>query len=127
MQIDITSKLDLSQASALSSRMDNLKRQNDNITSKFSIESDSLEIKPKSDREFELKRLKNVADDFEALLINDMLKAMRKTVNKTELIEGGMAEDLFEDMLYSEYSKEFSKTRVFGISEMIYNQMEKYI
>jgi flagellar protein FlgJ len=127
MQIDITSKLDLSRSSALSSRMESLKKQNENLTSKFSIESDSLETKPESEREFELKRLKNVANDFESLLINDMLKSMRKTINKTELIDGGMAEDLFEDMLYSEYSKEFSKTKVFGISEMIYNQMEKYI
>ena len=56
-----------------------------------------------------------------------MLKEMRKTVNKSGLVDGGMAEEIFEDMLYDEYAKEFSKTKAFGLAEIIYNQMEKYV
>ncbi len=75
----------------------------------------------------DLKRLKEVSQDFEALLMNQMFKSMRQSVNKTELIDGGMAEDIFEDMLYDEYSKSFAKSRKLGISEMIFNQMKDYV
>ncbi len=78
-------------------------------------------------RKRELERLQNAADDFEAILINQMFKSMRQTINKTELMHGGTAEDIFEDMLYDEYSKEFSKTKKLGISEMIFEQMKDYI
>ncbi|WP_258075045.1 rod-binding protein [Brachyspira murdochii] len=60
-------------------------------------------------------------------MINQMLKEMRKTVDKSGLIDGGMAEQIFEDMLYDEYAKEFSKTKTFGLADIIYNQMEKYV
>lgn len=93
-----------------------------NSSTKFSIDSEVVDNK-----EAEKKRLKEVSQDFEALMINQMLKEMRKTVNKSELINGGVAEDIFEDMLYDEYAKEFSKTKSFGLAETIYNQMEKYI
>lgn len=93
-----------------------------NSSTKFSIDSEVVDNK-----ESEKKRLKEVSQDFEALMINQMLKEMRKTVNKSELINGGVAEEIFEDMLYDEYAKEFSKTKSFGLAETIYNQMEKYI
>ena len=48
-------------------------------------------------------------------------------MGKSELINGGMAEQIFEDMLYDEYSKEFSKTKTFGLADIIYNQLEKYV
>ncbi len=75
----------------------------------------------------DLKRLREVSEDFEALLMNQMFKSMRQSVNKTELIDGGMAEDIFEDMLYDEYSKSFAKSRKLGISEMIFNQMKDFV
>ncbi len=96
-----------------------------NSSTKFSIDSEVVDNK--DSRETEKKRLKEVSQDFEALMINQMLKEMRKTVNKSELINGGVAEEIFEDMLYDEYAKEFSKTKSFGLAETIYNQMEKYI
>ncbi len=71
--------------------------------------------------------MRQVSEDFEALMINQMLKEMRKTVDKSGLADGGMAERIFEDMLYDEYAKEFSKTKTFGLADIIYNQMERYI
>ena len=126
--MNITDKYNLSMNSANLSKLENTKKQYGNA--KFSIdEASSLENNniSKYDKEFEKKRLRQVSEDFEALMINQMLKEMRKTVDKSGLIDGGMAEQIFEDMLYDEYAKEFSKTKTFGLADIIYNQMEKYV
>lgn len=105
------------------------KKKYENNSSAFRIPKDSEiteDINP-TKREKELERLKSVCKDFEALMLNEMFKSMRNTVNKTKLVDGGMAEDIFEDMLYDEYAKEFSKSEKIGLSQMLYKHMERYI
>lgn len=58
--------------------------------------------------------------EFEALFIKQMLSAMRKSVQKAGLLDGGMAEDIFEDMLYDEYSKSMARTAGFGLADTVY-------
>lgn len=127
--MNITDKYNLSMGSANLTKLENAKKQYGN--SKFSIDETPTEnvnnAISKYNKDFEKKRLRQVSEDFEALMINQMLKEMRKTVNKSGLIDGGMAEQIFEDMLYDEYAKEFSKTKTFGLADIIYNQMEKYV
>ncbi|MBW5411246.1 flagellar biosynthesis protein FlgJ, partial [Brachyspira hampsonii] len=124
-----TDKYNLSMGSANLTKLENAKKQYGNT--KFSIDDANTEnvneAVSKYNKDFEKKRLRQVSEDFEALMINQMLKEMRKTVNKSGLIDGGMAEQIFEDMLYDEYAKEFSKTKTFGLADIIYNQMEKYV
>ncbi len=128
--MNITDRYDLNMGSANLTKLENTRKKYQNETSsKFSLDIPNEKTVEKIDKnkEFEKKRLLEVSQDFEALMINQMLKEMRKTVNKSDLINGGMAEQIFEDMLYDEYSKEFSKTKTFGLSDIIYNQLEKYI
>lgn len=61
--------------------------------------------------------------DFESLFIKQMLDSMRKTVDKSGLLEGGMSQEIFEDMLYDEYSKKMAQTANFGLAETIYRQV----
>ena len=68
-------------------------------------------------------KVKQACSDFEAIFIKQMLDSMRKTVDKTSLLGGGMAEDIFEDMIYDEYAKKMSKTSDFGIKDMLYKQL----
>ena len=68
-------------------------------------------------------KLKEACRDFEALFIKQMLDTMRKTVNKSGLLDGGMAEDVFEDMLYDEYSKSMADTGSFGIAKLMYSEL----
>ena len=68
--------------------------------------------------------LYKVCLDFEAIFIKQMLNSMRKTVEKSGLLDGGMAEDLFEDMLYDEYAKKMAQSANFGLAAMIYNQLQ---
>ena len=63
--------------------------------------------------------------DFEALFIKQMLDSMRKTVPESGMMDGGMAEDVFEDMLYDEYSKLMARSADLGIAEMMQRQLTK--
>ena len=69
-------------------------------------------------------RLYEVCLEFEAIFIKQMLNSMRKTVEKTGLLDGGLAEDFFEDMLYDEYAKKMAATANFGLAAMIYGQLQ---
>ncbi|MCF6336025.1 MAG: rod-binding protein [Spirochaetales bacterium] len=69
------------------------------------------------------EKLKKASGDFEAIFIKQMLDSMRKTINKTSLLGGGMAEDIFEDMLYDKYAEKMSKTANFGLKEILYRQL----
>ena len=73
-------------------------------------------------REAELHKLREASQDFEAIFIKQMLDAMRKTLPKGGLLHGGMAENIFEDMLYEERSKLMAKTGSIGIADMLYNR-----
>jgi flagellar protein FlgJ len=68
-------------------------------------------------------KLYKVSQEFEAIFIKQMLNVMRKSVDKTGLLDGGMAEEIFEDLLYDEYAKKMAESGGFGISEMIYRQL----
>jgi flagellar protein FlgJ len=68
-------------------------------------------------------RLYKVSQEFEAIFIKQLLNVMRKSVSKTGLMDGGMAEEIFEDMLYDEYAQKMAETGSFGIADMIYRQL----
>ena len=69
--------------------------------------------------------LYNVCVEFESLFIKQMLDAMRKTVSKSGLIDGGMAEEIFEDFLYDEYAMKMAQTARFGLADTLYNQLSR--
>lgn len=60
------------------------------------------------------KKIKAVARDFEAVFLELMLKSMRNTVPKSELIDGGNGEEIFRSMLDSEYAKAMSQQDSYG-------------
>lgn len=70
--------------------------------------------------------LKEACRDFEAIFIKQMLDSMKKTVPENSLMKSGMAEDIFEDMLYQEYASIISKSGDLGIAEMLYKQLSHY-
>ena len=67
--------------------------------------------------------LKQACQEFEAIFVKQMLDAMRKTVQKSELTQVSMSEDIFEDMLYDEYAKSFSRNGSLGLAQRIYEQL----
>ncbi|AHH12800.1 Flagellar protein flgJ [Borrelia hermsii YBT] len=72
------------------------------------------------------KKLYEAALEFEAIFVNQMLKSMRNSLKKeNNLINGGQTEELFEDMLYLERSKQIAKSKSFRLADLIYNQIAK--
>jgi Rod binding domain-containing protein len=81
----------------------------------------SAAVQPGSRRVIEKTgKLYEACVEFEALFIKQMLSAMRKSVQKTGLLDGGMAEDIFEDMLYDEYAKSMARNAGFGLADTVY-------
>ena len=70
------------------------------------------------------KKLMDTCIEMESLLVAKMLKEMRHTVHKTGWINGGFAEEIFEDMLYDEYALSLSKNSNLGLSKMLYNELK---
>ncbi len=69
------------------------------------------------------EKLFEACQDFEAIFIKQMLNSMKSTVNKTGLVDGGFAEEMYDDMLYDEYADKMAKTAGFGIAESLYRQL----
>ncbi|MDR0314268.1 MAG: rod-binding protein [Treponema sp.] len=69
--------------------------------------------------------------ELEGFLLKTLINGMRKTVQKSELSDTSYAGSFYEDMLYDEYTKEFTKNAHFGFAEMAYleltGQKGKYI
>jgi len=72
-------------------------------------------------------KLKKAADGFESMFINLMLSQMRKTIPKSELIDGGNAQDIFETMFYDEIAKRVAQRGELGIADKLMQEYEKYI
>jgi flagellar protein FlgJ len=49
---------------------------------------------------------------------------MRSTVQKSGLIDDSFAGKMYEDMLYDEYAKNFTKNANFGLAEQAYRQLK---
>lgn len=80
-----------------------------------------------SGKDHERSRLKSAAEQMESIFVKKMFDAMRSSVHKEKFIDGGMAENIFEDMLYDEYAATMSKTKSIGIADMIVKQMDRYL
>jgi flagellar protein FlgJ len=61
--------------------------------------------------------------ELETFLVKNLLTGMRKTVQKTGLIEEGLAGEFYEDMLWDEYAGSFSRNAGFGLADQAYLEL----
>jgi murein DD-endopeptidase MepM/ murein hydrolase activator NlpD len=73
-----------------------------------------------ADRERELKK---AAAEFESLFLNQMLKTMRKTIEKSELFHGGRGEEIYTSMLDEELSKSMAGAGGIGLGDVLLRQL----
>ncbi len=75
------------------------------------------------------EKLKEACDQFEEYFINLMFKEMRKTVNEDKsensMFKKSQAENIMQDFLYQEYSKNMTEAGGIGLSDAMYEQMQK--
>ncbi|MEW5692874.1 MAG: rod-binding protein [Candidatus Hydrogenedentota bacterium] len=74
------------------------------------------------------KKLKQVSCDLVSFLVHQMVKEMRKTLDKEDdMFYAGFTEDVFTDMLDYEYSKSLVKNTRMSIVDKIYEQLSRHI
>jgi len=61
--------------------------------------------------------------ELEIFLVKTLISSMRSTVQKSGLIEEGFAGKMYEDMLYDEYARDFTKNANFGLAETAYLEL----
>lgn len=79
---------------------------------------------PKTPSSKDLQSLRKSCRDFEAIYIQEMYKAMRKTVPDSGLFEKDMASELYKEMLDMEVAKSTAAGKGIGIGEAMYQQMK---
>jgi peptidoglycan hydrolase FlgJ len=75
----------------------------------------------------ELKALRESCREFEAIFIQQMYKAMRKTVPDDGLFQKDNATEIYQDMLDTQMARETAKGKGTGIGEKMYVQMKHLI
>jgi flagellar protein FlgJ len=100
-------------------------QQYENIMKKLKTKAKNIPAASKEKAVDKNSKLYEVCREFEAIFIKQMLNVMRKTVVKNELFHGGFVEEIFEDMLYDDYAKKMAHNGHFGLSDMLYKQLNK--
>jgi Rod binding domain-containing protein len=59
----------------------------------------------------------------ETFLVKNILTGMRNTIQKSGLIDEGFAGKMYEDMLYDEYARDFTKNAGLGLAELAYLEL----
>ena len=67
----------------------------------------------------DIKEIKKLANEFESIFTELMLKSMRSSVQKGGLVDGGNGEDIFKGMLDTEYAKAMAEQKDRRIADSI--------
>ena len=84
---------------------------------------EGIKISPENRMKLGENKIKEKCYEFEAVLINSMLKSMRKTIQKSGLVPGGNAEDVYTSLLDREYAIILSKNSSTSIADALFKQL----
>lgn len=71
-------------------------------------------------------KLREACADFEAILVNRMLEAMRRTLRHDGLLDGGTGREIYDSLYYQEIATRVSRAGGLGIGESLYRQMAEH-
>ena len=86
-------------------------------------EEDLAKVYQRDWSEEDEKRLEEACAEFESLFIYLVMKQMRKTISKSELISGGKGEEIFTSMMDEELSKQISLRQGLGLRDVLIEQL----
>ncbi len=72
------------------------------------------------------RKLYEAAEEFEGYFLEKMFREMKKNIPKGGLIDGGYAEEIFDEMLLTERVGKMAHEMEFGLAESIYSQMQRF-
>ncbi len=69
------------------------------------------------------EQIRAVAQEFEQMFASMMVKSIRSTVPESSLVKKSMGENIYTDMLDSEFSRMMAETKSLGLTDMIVKQL----
>ena len=86
----------------------------------------AISVNPRIESQVHNNPLREVAEGFEQMFLNEMLKEMRKSIPESELIKTSNAEKVYRSMLDYEYSGLMARNSGgIGIADMIETQLRE--
>ena len=61
--------------------------------------------------------------ELETIMMQNLIKGMRGTIQKSGFIDTSFAGEVYEDMLYDEYAQSFTRNARLGFAEMAYREL----
>ncbi len=89
-------------------------------SAKAESSKNSLKNGPKSQHE-----LQKAAQDFEAVMLNMVIKAMWKTIPESGLFEKNSSTQIYEGLMHSALSEEMARNGGMGIAKVLYQQLSR--
>jgi murein DD-endopeptidase MepM/ murein hydrolase activator NlpD len=80
------------------------------------------ETRPKADED---EKLRKACKEFESVFTYEILKSMRRTVEKCDLFHGGQGEEIYESLLDQELSKTMAGSGPRSLANILYLQLRK--
>ncbi len=68
------------------------------------------------------QELKKACQEFEAIFTYQLLKSMRKTIEKCDLFNGGQGEEIYESLLDQELAKKLAGSGPGSLADLLYQQ-----
>ncbi|MCB9073245.1 MAG: rod-binding protein [Bdellovibrionaceae bacterium] len=72
-------------------------------------------------------QLRQAAKMYEQQFLGEMMRAMRKTVEHSEVTKPSMAEKIYQDELYSQYAEKWVDNGGNGLADLIYKELKEKI
>ncbi|MEN6355595.1 MAG: rod-binding protein [Armatimonadota bacterium] len=73
------------------------------------------------------KKLRQACKDFESIFLGYLLKSMRKTVEKSDLMGSSQEEEIYQGMMDDEICKSAAESNSVGIASALYNQLSSQL
>ena len=83
------------------------------------------ELVPNPKREERDKALKKACQEFESIFTHELLKSMRRTIDKSELFHGGQGEEIYQSMLDQELAKTMAGGGNNSLAGVLYRQFKQ--
>ncbi len=101
-----------------------LKNQGNAFSRMTENKMDRLQKQAESGEYKDEKELKALAQQFEAIFVNQLMKSMRETLPKEGMLSS-FSVDMYESMFDQEVAGEMSKGRGMGLADVLYTQLSR--
>ncbi len=72
-------------------------------------------------------QIKKAATMYEQQFLQEMMRAMRKTVEHSEITKPSMAEKIYQDEMYNQYAEKWMESGGNGLADLIYKELKEKI